>query len=312
MRTLSLNQWNAARSFLLQKARPLEAARFRFHFQQGTASEVLAALAAYQNPGGGFGRALEPDLRTPSPSPLATSVALQILDEVNAPADHPLVQGALTYLLASYDSATQHWRIIPPEAEESPRAFWWAAEGLDDRFNHFWLNPRAELLGALWRYAAPGRIRWLEPVTAALVELAIAHPDPLGGNELLCVLRLYETEQLPQLLRSRLGERLRTDVAASVTTAPEKWGEYVLRPLEVAPTPASPYAALLADAIQANLNYLLDTQGTDGAWSPVWSWAALDETAWRKAEQEWKGVLTLNALRSLAAWGRIDIREQVR
>lgn len=306
MRTLTLDQWHAARSFLLQKARPLEAARFRFHFQQGTAGEVLAALAAYRNPGGGFGRALESDLRTPSSSILATSVALQILGEVNAPADHPLVQGALAYLLASYDSATQHWRIIPPEAEESPRASWWAAEGLEDRFNHFLLNPRAELLGSLWHYAGPTRIAWLEQITSTVVDAVVAYSQPLDGNELLCVLRLCETEQLPQPLQARLTQRLRSDVVAAVVTTPERWGDYVLHPLEVAPTPDSPYAVLFADAIQTNLDYLLDTQGADGAWSPVWSWAALNEAAWRKAEQEWKGVLTLDALLALAAWGRIE------
>jgi hypothetical protein len=306
MRQLSQDQWHGARRFLLQKARPLEAARFRFHLQHGSAGEVLAALAAYQNPGGGFGRALEPDLRTPSSSALATSVALQILTEVGAPADHPFVQGAIAYLLTSYDSATHHWRIIPPEAEESPRAFWWDAEGLDERFNHFWLNPRAELLGALWRYASPKRIQWLEPITVAVVDEVVAHPEPLDGNELLCALRLAETEEVPQTLRSRLVERLSRDVAASVVSAPERWGEYVLRPLAVAPTPESPYASLLAESIQANLDYLLDTQGTDGAWSPVWSWAALDEAAWRKAEEEWKGILTLEALQALTTWGRIE------
>jgi hypothetical protein len=53
------------------------------------------------------------------------------------------------------------------------------------------------------------------------------------------------------------------------------------------------------------LDYLIDTQGSDGAWAPVWSWAPLDAVAWTKAEQEWKGVLTLAALRELDAWGRV-------
>jgi hypothetical protein len=62
---------------------------------------------------------------------------------------------------------------------------------------------------------------------------------------------------------------------------------------------------LLVDSIQANLDFLLGTQGGDGAWEPTWSWATLDEAAWGKAEQEWKGVLTLEALRNLGEWGRL-------
>ncbi|MFO7630917.1 MAG: hypothetical protein R6W76_00175 [Caldilinea sp.] len=306
MKKLSPQQWNAARQFLLHEARPLEAARYRFHFEHGAAGEVLAALAAFQNSDGGFGHALEPDLRTPASSPLATSVALQMLEEVRAPAGHPLVQGALAYLLAAYDSATQRWHIIPPEAEGAPRAFWWAADGLEERFGHFWLNPRAELLGALWRFAGPERIVWLEQVTAAVVDAVEAHLKPVTGNDLLCLLHLAETPQLPEGLRIRLAERLRADVVVSVVTAPERWGEYVLRPLEIAPAPDSAYATLFAEALQANLAYLLDTQGSDGAWAPVWSWAPLNEVAWRKAEQEWKGILALAALRALAAWGRVE------
>ena len=114
MNKLTPLQWRAARDYLLQQARPLEAARYRYHFEGATAEAVLAALAVFQNPDGGFGHALEPDLRTPASSVLATSVAFQVMAEVDAPADHPLVQGALAYLLASFDSAAHRRPIIPP------------------------------------------------------------------------------------------------------------------------------------------------------------------------------------------------------
>jgi len=305
MRMFEPEHWQAARSFLLQRARPLETARFRYYFEHGTMDEVLAALAAFQNSDGGFGHALEPDMRTPASSTLATSVALQMLAEVNAPADHPLVRGAIGYLLASYDPATQRWRIIPPEAEGSPHAFWWAAQGLEERFNHFSLNPRAELLGALWRYADPGSIEWLAPVTTAVIDALEEIDASPSDNELLCLLRLAESPNLPEYLRTRLYEYLHGVVLETVVATPERWHEYALRPLSVAPTPDSPFVAQLADAIPANLDFLLDTQGSDGAWQPTWSWAALDSAAWEKAGQEWKGVLTLEALRALGAWGRL-------
>lgn len=305
MTKLTPPQWHAAREHLFQHARPLEAARYRYHFEGGAAAEVLAALTAFKNDDGGFGHALEPDLRTPASSVLATSVAFQVMAEVDAPADHPLVQDALAYLLASFDSAAQRWPIIPPEAEAAPRAFWWAADGLEDRFGRFALNPRAELLGALWRYADPTRVPWLEPLTTAVVEEIELRPASLRDNELLCVLRLAATPQLPDALRARLEAHLPSAVTAAVVTAPARWGDSVLRPLEVAPTPTSPFATIFPEAIQANLDYLIATQGTDGAWSPTWSWAPLNAAAWAKAEREWKGVLTLATLRELDAWGRV-------
>ena len=305
MNKLTPPQWRAARDYLLQQARPLEAARYRYHFEDGTAEAVLAALAVFQNPDGGFGHALEPDLRTPASSALATSVAFQVLAEVGAPADHPLVLGGLAYLLASYDSAAERWPIISPEAEATPRAFWWAADGLADRFGHFSLNPRAELLGALWRYADPAHVPWLDQLTTTVVTEIEQRTAPLADNDLLCALRLAATPALPAALRARLDAHLRQAVATAVVTTPERWGDYVLRPLEVAPAPDAPYADLFPAALQAHLDYLIDTQGSDGAWTPVWSWAPLDAIAWAKAEREWKGVLTLAALRELDAWGRV-------
>ena len=296
-------QWRTARHYLLHHARPLEAARYRYHFEDGKAEVVLAALTAFRNEDGGFGKALEPDLRTPASSVLATSVAFQVLEEVGAPADHPLVQGGLTYLLASFDSTMQRWPIIPLEAEEAPRAFWWAADGLEQRFGRYALNPRAEVLGLLWRYADPARIPWLEQLTADLVAQIEQDAAPLVGNDLLCVLRLAAT--LPAAWRARLEAPLRRALTTAVATTPERWGDYGLRPLEVAPTPTAPYAAFFPEALQANLDYLIDTQGADGAWAPVWSWASINAAAWAEAEREWKGVVTLGALRALDAWGRV-------
>lgn len=306
MRQLTAEQFAAARDYLLHAARPLEAARYRYHFGGGDAGDVMAALAPFRAEGGGYGRALEPDLRTPAASALATSVALQVAEETGTPASHPVVSGAIDYLRATYDPATARWRIIPPAAEEAPHAFWWAADGLEERFGHFWMNPRAELLGYLWRYAGAERAPWLRATTGALLAELAEVREPLAGNDLLCAMRLATTPQVPAELRDPLLARVRADMERVVEIDPSRWGEYVLRPLEVAPAPDSPFADLFPEAIQANLDYLVETQGSDGAWAPVWSWAPLDAAAWAQAEREWKGVLTLAALRELRAWGRIS------
>lgn len=50
-----------ARSFIYHNARPLDIARWQYHFEGGSNEAVLTALAAYQNEDGGFGHALEAD-----------------------------------------------------------------------------------------------------------------------------------------------------------------------------------------------------------------------------------------------------------
>ena len=50
---------------------------------------------------------------------------------------------------------------------------------------------------------------------------------------------------------------------------------------------------------------LTENQGEDGAWEPNWSWYQFEEV-WPSAKEEWKGVLTLNALRTLRNFDRIE------
>ncbi|MCR3905876.1 MAG: hypothetical protein NUK62_02435, partial [Tenericutes bacterium] len=50
--------------------RPLEEARVKHLFFEGPANDVLKELSRFQNPDGGFGHGLEPDLWNPNSSPI--------------------------------------------------------------------------------------------------------------------------------------------------------------------------------------------------------------------------------------------------
>ncbi|OKK04920.1 hypothetical protein AMK26_16775 [Streptomyces sp. CB03234] len=71
-----------AEHFIWLTARVLEQRRFAYHFLGGGADSVEAALTAYLNEDGGYGHALEPDLRGPVSQPLHTAHALRVLDSI--------------------------------------------------------------------------------------------------------------------------------------------------------------------------------------------------------------------------------------
>ncbi|MEU0667135.1 hypothetical protein ABZ508_02840 [Streptomyces lavendulocolor] len=71
-----------AEHFIWLTARVLEQRRFAHHFLGGGADPVEAALTAYLNEDGGYGHALEPDLRGPVSQPLHTAHALRVLDSI--------------------------------------------------------------------------------------------------------------------------------------------------------------------------------------------------------------------------------------
>jgi hypothetical protein len=261
------------------------------------------ALAAFQNPDGGFGRALEPDIRLPDSSALATTVALQILRELGVTSDHALVQGAMRYLLSIYNADHLAWPIIPPNVDEAPHAPWWFYR--PDMTLHL-SNPRPEIAGYCVQYAdvVPANLR------DSLLESVLAHfatlPDKMDlHDDLVCYVRLAETVELPDSMRATLIAKLTTMIAASVSRDPAMWGGYVMRPLKAVQSPESPFAAVLGDVLAMNLDYEIEHQGDDGAWWPYWSWGEMHTEVWPVAEREWKGALTLTMLKTLRNFGRM-------
>ncbi|MZD09205.1 hypothetical protein GTW43_29615 [Streptomyces sp. SID5785] len=75
-----------AEAFVWSTARVLEQRRFAHHFLAGpsaaSADAVECALDAYRTADGGYGYALEPDLRGPLSQPLHTGHALRVLDMI--------------------------------------------------------------------------------------------------------------------------------------------------------------------------------------------------------------------------------------
>jgi len=301
---LSTNQQGKAREFVVEQARPLERSRFAFHFEQGSADDVLAQLAHFQNCDGGFGHALEPDLRTPASSAIATSVAFQILREVRAQEDCPLVAEGIRFLLNTYDRERKVWQIITPEANESPHAPWWHyGEDRPLRWKEGLANPRPEIVAYLLQYRNLVAADLLE----SLLEDVIAHldvlPEQMDMHDLLCYTRLLGTEALPESAKSSMLGRLRRAAESTVAKTEADWGSYGLKPVVLAPSPESPFAEMLHDATERNLDYDIEHQQPDGSWSTTWSWPG---DAWQDAQREWKGVLTLRMLLALRSYGRLE------
>lgn len=305
---LSHDRYAHARAYLLNSARPLEAALFRYRFEEGGADTVYAELGKFQNPDGGFGHALEPDLQSPASSVLATTTALQRLRMLHAPAQHPLVNGALRYLVASYDSNYQSWPLVSRLAEDGPHAPWWNQEGLADRFGTFAINPRAEVLGYLHEFAdetesEAATLR--DTLTPIVVQGLLEHTDKLSGDAFLCCQRLVDSPGLPSNMAVDLQRWLLRMADTAVAMDPATWTGYVLLPLQVAPNRTAPMGIPLSHVLPDNLDFVVDTQAGDGSWAPTWSWFGAYPDTWSQAERDWRGVLTLERLEWLHAYDRI-------
>jgi hypothetical protein len=281
----------AARRFLASSGRVLDQRRFERIRDGGEAAPVRDAVAAYRNPDGGFGHALEPDCRCPDSQPAAVEMALRILDEADA-WDPDLVGRACDWLEGN---AAPGGGVTFVEASVAswPHAPWWVPD--DDRRTS--LIQTGMIAGTL--HARGMSFPWLDHATDAMWTGISALSSP-GAYDMLGVLRFLDCvpdRERAQRAFEQAGPLLLD--CKLVELDPDASGE-VHGPLDFAPRPDS-IARQLFDAatIDAHLDHLARAQQEDGGWTfnwPAWSPAAA---------ADWRGYLTVDAVAVLMANGRI-------
>jgi hypothetical protein len=100
--------------------------------------------------------------------------------------------------------------------------------------------------------------------------------------------------------------KLKRVLAQVVVQDPKQWNGYNVKPLTFVHTPQSPFYPEMETAVAANLDYIIPKQESDGGWGLTWSWKDRNPAAWALAEKEWRGVVTLENLRTLEAFHRIS------
>ncbi|MCY3736646.1 MAG: hypothetical protein OXG13_09620 [Gemmatimonadaceae bacterium] len=306
MKLLSADSFDRARTFVVEQGREMDRRLLSFHFEDGPPAAVLEELANYQNEDGGFGRGLEPDVQMPGSSVLTTTMALRILREVKATSSDEIVRKALEYLMTQYDSSRRVWPIVPQEVDEFPHAPWWNFENTAETFGHFLANPRAEVVGYLHQYQELAPAGLTRELTEAVVEHIAGLPDEMNMYDFICCVHLVETPDLPQPWRDTLAELLTRRARYVVAGSPEELKQPSARPLWLAPTPTSVLAETLKSEVEMNLDFDIEHQNPDGSWSPAWSWYGQYPEAWERAEQQWKSCLTVEVLKALREFGRIE------
>lgn len=282
-----MNLFERAEAFIWSNARLLERRLFTYHFCGGSRAAVLAALRAYQNEDGGFGQALEPDIRCPGSQPVPVQHALEILDAIGPDAE--MVRGACDFL-TTITTAEGGVPFVLPTARGYPHAPWW--ESADNPPAS--INPTAAIAGLLHKLGVAHP--WLERASAycweQIATLQASEMHDLGVA--ITFLRYAPERRRAERELERLGRLL----LASGLVADISSTDYVRKPLDWAPTPDHPLRALFDGAtIQANLAALAAGQQQDGGWTI--SWTPISPSC----ELEWRGWVTLGALQTLQANG---------
>ncbi len=296
---LSKEAYLKARDYLLHHAREIDKAMFMYEFEGGSSTEVLSALKPYQNADKGFGNGLEPDLRCKESSALATTIALQYLSRITTDDKLELVKEIFEYLENTYIEQNKGWEIIPAAANEAPRAIWWNYNG----FQEHWGNPNAEILGYFYEYRELSDKQLTDSLQARSFDYLLHSSGLSEMHELFCYVRLYE--RLPEPLQSEIAPTLQTFIKNCVVENPSDRTGYCAVPLQIVDSPSSRFYDHYKEVIPHDLDELIKLQSDDGTWLPNWEWGRYEEE-WVRAKEDWKGFITLQNLRKLSAFGRIE------
>ena len=284
--------YTAGRAFLEREGRLIERRLAATLFDGAPAGAVIDTLRGYRNPDGGFGHGLDPDKRCPDSLPIDVETAFEVMVVAGA-VDEAMVLYACDWLatVAAPDGAVP---LSFPVVEAHPRAEHWT-----DWTYTPGLNPTAGLAGRLHHMGISHP--WLDRAT----KWCWATLDQ-GFDEDAHALREVA------LFLAYVPDRARAEtVGASVGgwLAKAQWyrpdpddPSYGVTPLDLAPEPDGPWSHLFDTAtIDGHLDRLQRDQQPDGGWAITWEPPGMAPTL------EWRGMLTLWALRVLRAYGRLEV-----
>src|SRR5829696_3537084 len=281
---------DAAERFIHADARLLDRHRAAVLLHGAPVTPVLDALRAYRNPDGGFGHALEPDVRGPESEPVSTAHALAVLAEVGALGD-PMVGDAAAWV-ATISEPDGGVPFMLPAAAAHPYA-------------PFFGTPRPG--GSFMTFAIAGtlleaglREPWLERASE-WCWAALERPDALHAYGIKFALEFLDRvpdHERAEAAIERMRARLEPDGSVPVSGGQE--GER-LTPLVLSERKDGRSRALFTAAqVEADLDRVERGQQEDGGWT-------FDHLAWSPGQTvESRGIVTLWALSTLHAHGRLE------
>jgi hypothetical protein len=145
-----------------------------------------------------------------------------------------------------------------------------------------------------------------QTVTQSVLDYLFKQPDVMEMHDLLCYIRLWQTQNLPAPTKAALFEKLKRIVNNTVERVPEQWRHYGMPPLAVIDSPTSPLKAGFEDLFPLNLDFIIASQDDAGMWLPNWSWGDQWHDAWEQAKRDWAGWITLENLRRLRAFDSLE------
>lgn len=287
--------------FMYRNARPIDLARWQFHFENGSEENVIRCLAYYQNEDGGFGHALEADAWNPNSSPIQTWAATEILREIQlTDSCHPIIKGILRYLESEKDFTGRVWLNTIKSNNDYPHAPWWTAgeNYLEDNND----NPTACLAGFILRFADKESPLYAlgHRISGEVIDSYLQQDEPPEMHLLSCYIRLVQYIEEADLADdfdiTALKSKLKEDVTKTITSDTAEWASgYICKPSQFFNHKSSMFYKDNQKTADFEYQYIIETQQEDGTWQIPWGWPEY-ANKWAISENWWKANVVITNL----------------
>ena len=295
-----------AREFIYRNARPLDLARFQYHFENGDRDAVMTVLSYYQNDDGGFGHAVEADCWNPNSTPLHSGTAGDIIREIGFDnPNHPVIQKLLGWYASGEHFNGKSWNITVDSNNNYPHAPWWHTESVSSCHTDY--NGTAQIAGFIVRYAEKGGelfnlgVRIANEAVSALSSGDISDMHTCGCYMHMAEL-FKEANAKEYIPFDYLKETLHRSINNLIVADTSKWNAYVCRPSRFISSKSSEYYNDNKAAADYECKYITDTQLPDGSWEIPWQWDSFPEE-WAVSKNWWKGHVIIQNLMYLKGFG---------
>jgi hypothetical protein len=289
---------SAAADFLASTARALDRRRFDLLFGDGQVEAVLDAVDGYQNPDGGYGWGLEPDLRSRTSQPGGALHAFDVFANVGEASSYRAMELCDWLMSVTLPDGGLPFALpVPDPAACAP--FWAGADSGRSSLQITGIVARAAHLAAA-RIPALAEHPWLTTATDHCIRVVEGLTEAPHPMELAFAVQFLDAARArPDAVAAldRLRPHVPDDGLLHVTGGAED--EY-MRPLDFAPLPDGPARDLFDTAVvEAELERLAGAQQPDGGWT-------VDFDSYSPAATlEWRGLRTVDTLVLLRANGRL-------
>ena len=289
---------NKAIKYILENARPLELAIYRYFFENESNQAVIDELSKFQNADGGFGNALEPDFFNPNSSPIATNDAINTLSRVNAlDRDSDIVKGIVRYLAThdSFDEDKKRWLFAIDSNKDYPHAIWWEKKG--DGISKF--NPSVSLAAFMVCYG--NRTSLYEEIIKESVTY-LENGEEISGDDVNCYLLAYElltSNCISDIVDLNIfKDSLCKAIENCICKDTSKYG------VEYVPMPSTIFTGKYMEFITPEIKSLIAAekailgklQMEDGGFDITWKWYTQYPDEYEQARAWWRPRITIEKL----------------